>query len=98
MEQRCTMGLQVGDINLYNLVCAHTEKVISPSFLTQQTSCHLPPSTDCKRGEDEITEVEPETTGLVSQHMFLSIKHIPSGKVRQQLCPLMAGSKWTHKL
>lgn len=84
MEQRCTIpGLYAGDINLYNYVSAHTEKVISPSFLTQQTSCHLPPSADHKRRGDGVTVVEPEPTGLVSKHMFLSIKHIPSGNRKQ---------------
>lgn len=84
MEQRCTiLGLYVGDINLYNYVCAHTKKVIPPSFLTQQTSCHLPPSADHKRSEDEISAVEPEPTGLVSKHMSFSIKHIPLGNRKQ---------------
>ncbi len=61
----------------------HTEKVIPPCFLTQQTSCHLPPSADHKRREDEITEVESEPTGLVSKHMSFSLRHIPLGNRKQ---------------
>lgn len=33
--------------------------------------------------EEEITVAEPEPTGLVSQHMFFSIKHVGSGNGKQ---------------
>lgn len=97
MEQRCTtLGLYVGDINLYNYVSAHTHRVISPSCQTQQTSCHLPSSADYKRSEDGITVAEPETTGLVSAHMFFSIKHIPLQNRKQKLYLSIAVSEKRH--
>lgn len=42
MELRCTtLGMHVGDLDLYNYVSTHSEKV-SRSFLTQQALCNLP--------------------------------------------------------
>ena len=72
-------------ISIYTTMQARTQKVISSSFLIQQTSCHLPPSAGHKRGEDEITVAEPETAGLVSEHMFFGIKQIPRGNRKQKL-------------
>ena len=79
MELRCTtLGMHVGDLDLYNYVSTHSEKV-SRSFLTQQALCNLPST----RRKHESTAAQHVPAGLVSEHMLFSTL---SFRTQETLC------------